>query len=239
MARSTGAELVATLRAMPELGLLDYLRANSGLPGPRANLTLADAFAAVADRALILRLALADDEYLRFCATEAIGRLLVETPNDQSLRAFLHERATDASWRVREGAARAIQLVGDRDPVLLREIVTDWSADDDPWVRRAALAGVCEPRLLNQPETADLALWTCQAATDFITQIPLPARRDPGVRNLRQALGYCWSVAVAGAPEHGLPQFEQLRASTDADVRWIVDSNLKKARLKRLRQEGQ
>ena len=234
MARSTAEELEATLRAMPESELLAYLSANSGLPGPRANLSLADAFAAAAGRARILRVALADDEYLRFCGTEAIGRLLVETPNDQSLHALLRERAMDAAWRVREGAARALQLVGDRDPVLLREIVTDWCAADNPWVRRAALAGVCEPRLLKQPETAELALWACQRATEFITHVPVPERRDPGVRNLRQALGYCWSVAVAVDPERGLPLFDELRTSPDSDVQWIVESNLKKARLKRL-----
>jgi hypothetical protein len=47
-------------------------------------------------------------------------------------------------------------------------------------------------------------------------------------------LGYGWSVAVAAAPEAGLPLFERLRASADPDARWIVKENLRKARLTRL-----
>jgi len=36
-----------------------------------------------------------DDEYLRFCGTEAIGRLIVEEPDDASLCALIRRRATD------------------------------------------------------------------------------------------------------------------------------------------------
>ena len=66
------------LRGLPADELAPYLTARSGLPGPRANLALADAFAAIADRTTILLFAAVDDEYLRFCGTEAIGRLIVE-----------------------------------------------------------------------------------------------------------------------------------------------------------------
>jgi hypothetical protein len=41
------------------------------------------------------------------------------------------------------------------------------------------------------------------------------------VRNLRQAVGCCWSVVIAADPERGLPALETLRASTDPDIRWI------------------
>lgn len=51
---------------------------------------------------------------------------------------------------------------------------------------------------------------------------------------LRQALGYCWSVAVAAYPEPGRAAFSHWLASTDRDVRWILRENLKKNRLVRL-----
>ena len=54
------------------------------------------------------------------------------------------------------------------------------------------------------------------------------------MRTLRQALGYCWSVAVAADPEHGLPRFLALSASPDPDVAWVVRENRRKARLARL-----
>lgn len=54
------------------------------------------------------------------------------------------------------------------------------------------------------------------------------------MRSLRQALGYCWSVAVAADPVAGMPRFLALGDSTDRDVAWIVRENGKKARLARL-----
>jgi hypothetical protein len=51
---------------------------------------------------------------------------------------------------------------------------------------------------------------------------------------LRQALGYCWSVAIAADAATGLPLFTALTASKDRDVQWIVRENSKKARLARL-----
>lgn len=53
------------------------------------------------------------------------------------------------------------------------------------------------------------------------------------MRTLRQGLGYCWSVAVAGDPVTGLEAFAALDV-TDPDVAWVVRENRKKARLRRL-----
>jgi hypothetical protein len=47
-------------------------------------------------------------------------------------------------------------------------------------------------------------------------------------------LGYCWSVAVAADPPNGLTRFIALESTDDADVRWIVRENAKKARLAKL-----
>ncbi|WP_394769402.1 HEAT repeat domain-containing protein [Lacisediminihabitans sp.] len=222
------------LRAVPAAELAGYLTARSGLPGPRGNLELADAFAAVADRETILRFAHLDDEYLRFCGTEAAGRLVAAEPGDASLVSLLRERAADPLWRVREAAARALQLIGDARPDRLRAIVADWLTDADGYVRRAAVAGICEPRLLADPTTASAAIDACSSATDWIRSLPADRRREPAVRNLRQALGYCWSVAVAASPAAGLAAFDRLRAVDDPDIRWIVSTNLTKARLRRI-----
>lgn len=217
-------------------GLRAHLTAGSGLPGPRANLELMGAFADVAPVDLVLALADDPDEYLRCCGTDGIGRLVLEAPADDRapLTALLRARAADESWRVREAAAMALQRIGDDDPATLRVLVSDWVADPDPLVRRAAVAAVCEPRLLRDPATAAAALDACAATTDSVATLPAAARRDPGVRTLRQALGYCWSVAVAGDPGAGLPRFAALRASDDPDVAWVVRENEKKARLRRL-----
>jgi len=227
-----GRHIVELLR-VPADELAPYLTARSGLPGPRGNLELADAFASIADRATILRFVALDDEYLRFCGTEAIGRLIVEEPDDGSLSALVRRRAADGLWRVREAAARALQIVGDVDRARLRPIVAEWVGDANPYVRRAAVAAICEPRLLTDPATRTAALQACRRASESITTLSATERKTPGVRNLRQALGYCWSVAVVADPDEGMPAFERLRAVDDPDIRWIVASNLKKSRLRR------
>lgn len=213
-----------------------YLTARSGLPGPRANLELIGAFADVAPAGLVLALADSPDEYLRCCGTVGLGRLVVDVPTGArtDLTDLLRVRAAEVSWRVREAVAMGLQRIGDAEPALLLALVASWVDDQDPLVRRAAVAGICEPRLLRTPATATAALDACAAATVSIHMLPSDARRDMGVRTLRQSLGYCWSVAVAADPDAGLPRFAALRGSDDPDVAWIVRENEKKTRLRRL-----
>lgn len=219
------------LRGLPQDQIPDYLDAHSGLPGPRSNLTLLAALVEEGSADLILALADRDDEYPRSCGTAGLGRLLAEGVDVFDV---LHTRAADDSWRVREAAAMALQRLGDDAPERMRGLVAGWAADDDPLVRRAAVAGICEPRLLRDPVTALAALDACEVATRGLLAVPVDQRRDPDVRTLRQGLGYCWSVAVAGAPEPGVDRFLALESSEDADLRWIVRENRKKARLRTL-----
>lgn len=226
------------LRVTDESGIRAILSENSGLPGPRGNLELADAFAAVAPASVIRAYAHSDDEYLRFCGTEALGRLVLADPQDTAVMALLVQRAGDNFWRVREAAARAVQIVGDGDRGLMRRIVSDWVGHPEAFVRRAAVAAIAEPRLLRDDETQAAALDACARATESIRILPAPERKREGVQNLRQALGYCWSVAIAAAPQPGLAAWERLVASTEAnhdrDMAWIVKTNLTKKRLARL-----
>lgn len=231
---SRRAEHHTALRALDARGVRAYLTARSGLPGPRADLGLVEAFADVAPPDLVLALADEPDEYLRCCGTAGLGRLLLEGHDVLDL---LRARAADPLWRVREAVAMALQRLGDADPEAVRRVVAAWATDPHPLVRRAAVAGVCEPRLLRDLATAHAALAACAAATASIEALPAPARRDPDVRTLRQALGYCWSVAVAGDPAAGLPAFDALTASPDPDTAWVVRQNRTKARLRRLLDE--
>jgi hypothetical protein len=56
-------------------------------------------------------------------------------------------------------------------------------------------------------------------------------RRSEGFRVLREALGYCWSVAAAAAPANARPYMEKWLRSKDKDVGWVMKSNLGKARM--------
>jgi hypothetical protein len=220
----------------------EYLTAHSGLPGPRGKLELLDAFGDVAAPHLVRRLATDEDEYLRCCGIVGLGRLLVESTADgadhgaaaTAIERELREHACSVSWRAREAVAIALQRLGDADRERLRAIVARWVRIDHPLARRAAIAAICEPRLLKDPATAAAALDACATATAGLLGVPADDRRHDGVRTLRQALGYCWSVAIAAEPARGLVAFTTLREVTDPDVAWVVRENLRKARLQRV-----
>lgn len=211
-----------------------YLDAHSNLPGPRGNLELMQAAGDVGHRAWLRELSGSDDEYRAAVGAAGLGGHLrgERGATDPELASLLHRLATDPLWRVREGVAMALQRWGDRDPEAMFDLARRWAEDTDPLVRRAAVAGVCEPRLLHDPSFAAAAVDICAAATRRMCESPAP--RGPAERVLRQGLGYCWSVAVAADPGPGMPRFLALADDPDPDVAWIVRENAKKARLRKL-----
>jgi hypothetical protein len=66
----------AELRTLTTSEWVPYLKEHSGLPGPRANVELAQAVADEADSACLDALIATDDEYLVFCGVVGLGRLL-------------------------------------------------------------------------------------------------------------------------------------------------------------------
>jgi hypothetical protein len=214
------------LASLPPRRREAYLREHSGLPGPRANLDLAQAAADVGDEPTFARWLAGPDEYLALCGAIGLGRLIAEGARDRWGR--LRAAAEDRRWRVREGVAMGLQRVGDVDADALLDEIETW-VDGSPLVRRAAVAGACEPRLLRRPAIARRALGLVETVTASL--LAEPDRRAEGVRVLRQALGYCWSVAIAAAPDEGLTAFARLEGLDDPDAAWIVRENRKKKRL--------
>lgn len=223
---STSQVLQGELRELDPQRWPDFLTARSGLPGPRANLTLVDAAARIADPPAIDALLADGGEYPMMCAAAAIARRASESASAAQARTL----ATDERWRVREGVVIGLQLLGDESPDALIAIVRAWADDPDLYVERAATAAICEPRLLRSAAAAAAALDICRRTTRHLTDLPRERRSEPAARNLRQALGYCWSIAVAADPEPGLAAFREL-SSEDPDVAWIMKENLRKKRL--------
>jgi hypothetical protein len=216
-------------------GLTDwmpYLTAHSGLPGPRGNLELVAACGEEADVGRAEALISSGDEFATVCGLVGLGRHLGQ--GDDTHVPLLHRHASDDRWRVREGVAMALQRAGDDDLERAFAIAEEWATDPDPLVRRAAVAAVCEPRLLQNPDFARRALALLEKVTSDLAATAATDRRSRGTRTLRQALGYGWSVAIAALPDEGLVAFRRLEASDDVDVEWIVRQNKKKARLRRL-----
>jgi hypothetical protein len=226
----------AKLRQLPDWDV--YLRQESGLPGPRGNIELAQAVADEGDERLFYRyLAFtadqaptnSPDEFLAICGVVGLGRLLAE--GDRAVLKPLRHLASDPRWRIREGVAMALQRWGDMDVGQLMTAMRDW-AQGTPLEQRAAAAAVCEPRLLAEAGHARAALQLLDEITAGIAQIT--DRRSEAFRVLRKGLGYCWSVAVAALPDEGRPLMEKWLLVSDADIAWIMQQNLKKARLERM-----
>lgn len=212
-----------------------FLLKESGLPGPRGNLELAQA---VADEGTAARfeelLAWGPDrapfgsreEFLAVCGTVGLGRLAAE--GDREVLPRLRALASDPRWRVREAVAMALQRLGAADMRALIAEMRRWARGND-LERRAAAAALCEPALLGNEPDVRAVLEILDRITEALSRSE--DRRSEGFRALRKGLAYCWSVAVAAAPEAGRPPMERWMRSRDPDVRWVMRQNLAKKRL--------
>ncbi len=224
------------LHSLPEWDA--YLLRESGLPGPRGNIELAQAVADEGNLSLFQRyLAYTADlapvnspyEFLAFCGAVGLGRLVAAGQDD--LLPVLRGMSNDPRWRMREAVAMALQRLGKADMPRLIQEMQAWSRGT-LLEKRAAAAALCEPGLLGQERHAKATLHILDAITAAVER--LEDRRSADFQALCKGLGYCWSVAVAGLPSDGKTMMEKWLASTDKDVRWIMKENLKKNRLARI-----
>jgi hypothetical protein len=215
-----------------------YLLEHSGLPGPRGNIELGQAVADEGDKALFLRYIALDAnaapantsrEFLSFCGTLGFGRLLAQ--GDASALPILLRQASDSRWRTREAVAMALQRLGDVDMGALLQAMRGWSKGS-LLVQRAAIAALCEPRLLTKKKHAAQVLRILDAVTRSLARVK--DRKSDEFLALRKGLAYCWSVAVAACPSGGKSVMEKWFVSDDRDIAWIMKENLKKDRLARM-----
>lgn len=125
----------------------------------------------------------------------------------------------------------ALQRYGDADMDGLIEVAEEWS-QGNRWEQRAAAAALCEPRLLKKEKHTARVLDILDRMTTSLKQAKDSG--DEGFKVLRQALGYCWSVAVVAFPEKGKRMMERWLATDDRDVKWVMKENLRKNRLMRM-----
>ncbi len=218
-----------------------YLLKESGLPGPRGNLELAQAFAEIGDEGKIkeyLSIELEDAPtnsakvFLTFCGVVGLGTLINQGKKEylSRLRGF----ASDSRWRIREAVAMALQSVGDADIDFLLKEMCDWSKGSF-LEKRAAAAALCEPRLLSSEKIASAVL----DILDFVTSsiVGFGDTKDETFEVLKKGLAYCWSVAVVACPEKGKKLMEKWAGSLDKTVARTMKENLKKNRLVRMDKE--
>ena len=234
--------------------LLAYLVAESRLPGPRANLELAAAFAgtvqefAVADpddQHLLWNLCVElasiapedaptgdPHEFLGFCGVRGVGAIGSVSPGcvEAALR-HLGEASVDPRWRIREAVAMGLQDLLSRQRDTTVSELEGWVEGGSWLAMRAAVAGIAEPDLLAEPGLAEAALRFHRKI--LIRIYTAKERQSEAFRALRKALGYTLSVVIAALPTLGFEYLRQLATLDDQDIRWIVRENLKKNRLEK------
>ena len=215
----------------------EYLRSESNLPGPRGNLELVAAVVAEgdSDRFKQLRKYTADrapentpEAFLCVCGVAGLGKLLAEGQLD--ILSELRRYASDPRWRIREAVVMALERLGRVDMDRLLAEMTTWSRGN-LLERRAAVAGLCQPEILNEMYARGVLRTLEMVTTSLLSE---PDRKCSDFKTLRKGLGYCWSVAVIFQPKEGKVEFEKWFDSSDKDIRWIVKENLKKKRLERM-----
>jgi hypothetical protein len=231
-----------------EEGLTVYLVSNSNLPGPRGNLELAEAFVntieAYAEEEteklwyLCTKLTHFSPseapvnnpkEFLVFCGTRGIGTLGTSHAFFPKAILRLKELASDPRWRTREGVAMAIQSMIEKQPRKTLSEIAKWIENDSWFAMRAVAAGVAEPALLKDDQTAKSALELHKKI--FAKIAAAQQRKSSELKTLKQGLGYSLSVVVRAVPREGFEYMRQLAEGQDADTRWILKENLKKNRL--------
>jgi hypothetical protein len=159
------------------------------------------------DERALRRWLASDDADLARRAAVGIGRLVAAGRGH--LWPLLRQAANDPRQPVRDGAAMGLRRIAEVDLDGLFDELDSW-IDGSPLLRRAAVAGVTEPRLLTDPLVA-------RRVTMFLERITWTLRREPdshapGVRALRQTLGSCWNVVLTADPDHATPAYNRLRA---------------------------
>jgi len=251
--RDLGPLFAAVLELGELEGLSTYLLAHSNLPGPRGNLELAAAFAELTAEQVLespepmwrccvqltglsVEEAPANDprEFLAFCGTQAIGAIgSVSSNYFHEAMTRLHTAASDSRWRIREAVAMGLQhlLARERERTLAE--LAAWIQPGAWLAMRAVAAGVAEPPLLRDTQTARAALTLHVTILDQLQTAGAQERTSAAFKTLKQGLGYSLSVVVAALPPEGFAYLHQLAGSSDRDVQWILKENLKKARLTR------
>lgn len=250
------ARLLACFLSSGSAGdLLACLAAESSLPGLRANLGFAAAFAetvrefAVADPddlhqlwSLCVELAcisLEDDapsgdpyEFFGICGVRGIGAIGSVSPacTEMALR-HLAEASADPRWRIREAVAMGLQDLLSRQRDATVPELEGWVEGSSWLAMRAAAAGIAEPDLLAEPDLAEAALRFHRKI--LIRIYTARERQSEAYHALRKALGYTLSVVIVALPTPGFEYLRQLATLDDQDIRWIVGENLKASRLEK------
>ncbi|MHA2231436.1 MAG: hypothetical protein ACXAB4_02990 [Candidatus Hodarchaeales archaeon] len=235
---------------LAEEKIIQYILANSNLPGRRANLELAKAFAeTIAEESSVhepktlwqfcyrlTEISIEEGpvnnprEFLPFCGTcglGAIGAANLQFFSDALVR--LRTLATNARWRMREAVRMALQRLLTEQPSTTQQQLEQWGEEDNWLVLRAVAASTGE-QCIKMDES--YALWALNLHKIILSKlIASEERSSEEFKALRKGLAYTLSIVVQSVPVEGFSYLNELAGEQDRDAVWIVKQNLKKKRL--------
>ena len=248
---STLSSLVERALTGSQRPLEFYLRDQSRLPGPRANLELiSDVGTLLAaltpeqpERVKALLNYLIDDdrqkiasntpaEFVMLCGIVAYGACAAIYPSWRSpVFELLNQHACSLCWRVREGVTIAFQRLLVACPHDTISYLLLLAMQGNYLQQRAAIASIAEPQLLHASDTIHAAISIQHLVLERVHAASVSERKSEDFRVLRQALGYTVSVVTAATPEEGFELMRTCARWGDSDITWIIRENLKKKRL--------
>ena len=230
-----------------------YLREQSRLPGPRANLELVSDFSYLLAALVstqservqpLLNYLISDDrkkivsntpaEFVVLCGVVAYGACAAAYSLWRSeVFELLDQFACSTCWRIRQGVEIAFQRLMAATPQDTISYLTILATQGNYFQQRAAVAAMAESSLLFSPDIIHTALSLQFVVLERMHVSSALDRKREDFRTLRQTMGYAISVVTAVSPERGFALMRSCATWGDADITWIVRENLKKKRLAR------
>ncbi len=251
--RDTYAKKLKPLRADRE-ALKRFLLAHSGLPGRRPDLDLAVAFADLFEHAgasppqwdmLAEWVALSSAEaptnsgaeFLPFSAVQALGAVYLGSDASRREEVFAMLRAASRSerWRTRDAASLAFRRIGEGDFEELAKLLTRWLDRASLGDRRAIVSALAHPPLFEHDGESEVtfALALADKMIAAIRKLTKAGRQTDEYRALAKTLGVAVPIFAAAAPAEGFRGRRRWAEADDRDVKRIVASSIRKARLAR------
>jgi hypothetical protein len=221
--------------------LTDFLKSNSGLPGPRGNLTLAaEVSKLIASywatkreflKETIIGWSKSGDEYLMFVAYSTIGYVLSRNPSEDDWAVpILYEANFSRLWRAREGVTIALEALLEDGADFTLGLIEDWCISNNPIVVRNSIVALAHPTQLrrNQAQLDALERYN-GVGMGIIAEV---ADLQDDTKMLAKSLGFTISVA-AEADEDYLDELDRWINDPVKAWRPIIRENLTKARIRK------
>jgi hypothetical protein len=230
-----------------------YLRDQSRLPGPRANLELLEDFSSLVAANVqerpeqvrtLLEYLISDDrhkvmtntpaEFVMMCGITAFGACAAVRPAWRGeVYELLARYACSTCWRVREGAKIGLQRLLEAVPREAISFLTILARQGNYFQQRAAVASLVESTIMPHEDAVQAAIALHKIVLERLHDVSAPDRKRDDFRALRQSLGFTISIVAAADPEQGFALMRTCASWRDADINWILRENLKKKRLAR------